>query len=79
MSNSKNNHVFTVDLTGLNLEDAHLQRINVAIQNAVSGELANMDFRSAGGVIVEGLHPGIRGKWYIKDMIQFQKLYENIG
>jgi hypothetical protein len=62
---SPSDHKFIVDLTGLNLPPAHLQRINTAIQRAVIDEIGSVDLHSLDGGFVFGFRrPPICGIIY---------------
>ena len=58
----KSDHVFTVNLEGLNLPKEHLNRINTAIQSAVLKELGSVDLN--GGGLVAVFHKPLCGLIY---------------
>jgi hypothetical protein len=62
-------HQFLVDLTGLNLDEAHRQRIATAVQRAVMDELASVDLTSKNGGLLCGFRrPPICGIVYIPNI-----------
>lgn len=71
---TQNDHVFTVDLTGLNLSEEQLHNINQSIQKAVSAEVASYGSKltKAGGLLAR-FDPQIRGIWYFKDIAALTK------
>lgn len=71
MSEQKSNHVFTVNLEGLNLSEEHLQKINVAVQKAVMAELATVDLVKTQGGLLSRFSPIWRGIWFVKNLEQF--------
>lgn len=69
----ENNHHFQVNLDGLNLSEAQLQRINLAIQKTVMTELASIDLKITKGGLISSLRPPIWGIIYRPDLgIEFK-------
>jgi hypothetical protein len=65
MAKSQIDHKFIVDLTGLNLPENKLQRINTAIQKVVIEEIGTIDLNSLeGGFIFGYRRPPICGIIY---------------
>lgn len=72
MAKSQLDHKFEVDLTGLNLSDEKLQRINTAIQRAVIDEIGTLDAKSLEGGFIFGFRrPSICGIIYRPELESF--------